>query len=197
LKKQYRFHIDLRGKSPIPARELTSLNPELIREQRLQSRIEGLKPAELEIADQADPLSASEQLEAYNASLNRAQTRPLGSYQENGIVSVVSFEPDESKWILSLPGQQSTSRISQLVLRQSGDLDRFSLEHREGEPIDLTNFLRTGLVDLTDQELAHLPGYLYLHLAYRLDQNRLTCVVQTSRMNRDGLLLFEEQTIVG
>jgi hypothetical protein len=198
VKKNFRFHIDLRPKAPPPPREAMVLNEETRREQAWQARLLELAPAWLDADDYEDPLTAQEHLEAYNASLRRAQHREVGEYEENGLYSIVTFEGSGEKLILSLLAQAPSARISQLALSPDGELVRYSLEQQDGEPRDLRALLHSGLACLSSEDLAFYRGYLWIRLHYVREEDRLARVTQTSRICRkdsEHVDFFEEVLI--
>jgi len=198
MKKNYRFHIDLRPKAPPPPAEAMVLNEAIRREQAWQARLEAIGPAWLDAEAYEDPLTAMEHLEAYNASLVRAQQLSVGAYQEGGVQYEVFFESPGYKGILSQVVDRPSSRISQLTLSPEGDLTRLSLEHKEGASQDLRSLFRSGLASLSSDDLAFYQGYLWICLAYTREEERLVRVTQTSRICRvdSGRVEFSEEVLI-
>ena len=162
-KPTFRFEINLKkSKAPPPApKEDVQVDEGRKWEQHVEEGLRKLKPATLVAEDWEDALTAEELLDAYNASLQRAQRVQLGNRVEAGIAYSVFVDEWENKHIVTQPLGTKGQRVSEMVASIDGNILRLSLERYDGEFLVLDGYMGIGLTELqqNEEELTRIPGY--------------------------------------
>ncbi|MBI3926262.1 MAG: hypothetical protein HY319_12030 [Armatimonadetes bacterium] len=126
-------------------------------------------------------LAAGECLDAYNASLVRAQQAERGRYRKVNIDYHVFFDSQGNKHVVTRPVARPQQRISELILVADGSIRRLSYERVYGPLDDTEDLLLVGLheIDKKPERFVRNPGYQLRITDYLRSGDELTRVAHT------------------